>query len=244
MTQDLQNTLKTFGLSPKEAIIYLNLLELGSSTVQKIARKSGLPRATIYDVLDDLAVKGIVSSFEQKGTRHYTAENPEKLLRLANDRTRLIEMALPQLRVLYRSLQDRPLVRFFPGKEGMKVVLEEILEDRRELLTFSSAEDLFVVLEDYYPQFVERRVELKIPARVITRDSAKARERRKLGPQELRQVKLISSRYEFHGMKMIFGKKIALFTFYKDLITVVIESEELAKIEKAQFELLWQSLPT
>ncbi|MFH1112037.1 MAG: helix-turn-helix domain-containing protein [Patescibacteria group bacterium] len=243
MPQDLQNTLKIFGLSPKEAQVYLGLLELGSSAVQKIARKSVLPRATVYDILDELANKGLVSTFEQKGVKHYTAENPEKLFKLAQDRARLLEAILPQLKALYQSPADRPMVRFFQGKEGMKVILEEVLESKSEFLTFSSAEDLFMVLDDYFPEFVKRRVALKIPARVITRDSAKARERKRLGPKEMREVRLIPAIYDFHGMKMIFGKKIALFAFYKDLIAVIIESEELAKLEKAQFELLWKNLP-
>ncbi|MFA4937186.1 MAG: helix-turn-helix domain-containing protein [Patescibacteria group bacterium] len=242
MIQDLQNILKTFGLSPKEAQVYLGLLELGSSAVQKIARKSELPRASVYDILDELAKKGLVSTFAQKGVKHYTAENPEKLFKLAQDRARLLESALPQLQALYQSPQDRPMVRLFYGKEGMKVILEEVLESKSEFLTFSSAEDLFIVLDDYFPEFVKRRVALKIPARVITRDSAKARERKQLGSKELRQVRLISAAYDFHGMKMIFGNKVALFTFYKDLIAVLIESEELAKIERAQFELVWKTL--
>jgi len=127
---ELPKTLETFGLSPKEAVIYLSLLELGSSAVQKIARKSGLPRATVYDILDDLSVKGIVSTFEQRGIKHYTAESPEKLMQLAQERAQLMEAALPQLRAIYRSPLDRPGVRFFQGQEGMKVILEEVLQDR------------------------------------------------------------------------------------------------------------------
>ncbi len=243
MINDILKTLKTFGLSEKQAKIYLALLELGASTAQKISHKSELPRATVYDILSELAEMGAVALFEQKGVKNYSAENPEKLLKLAQDKTRLLEGVLPQLQALYKSDSDRPMVRFFQGREGMKAVLEEVLQDRQEMMSFSSADDLFSILDDYFPQFVVRRVALKIPARVILRDTPRGRERKKLGDKELRQVRLVPATYDWHAMKSIFGKKVAYFAFDRDLLAVVIESEVLSKLEKAQFDLLWKLLP-
>lgn len=42
----LENKLKELGLADKEARVYLASLELGSDTVQNIAKKSGVNRAT------------------------------------------------------------------------------------------------------------------------------------------------------------------------------------------------------
>lgn len=243
MATKLEKTLESFGLNLKESAVYLASLELGSAVVQKIARQNGLPRPTVYGILEDLAAKGLVSSFEKRGVKHYTAEDPEKLIELAKEKVRALEQALPQLRALYKTVETRPLVRFFQGKDGMKAVLEEVLKDRQNFMAISSADDLFTVLEDYFPKFVERRVKLKIANRVILRDSPKARERKALGQKELRQVRLIAPSYEFHGMKMIFGRKVAFFTFNQALVTVVVESAEVARLEQAEFELLWQSLP-
>ena len=76
--------------------------------------------------------------------------------------------------------------------------------------------------------------------RVILRDTSKARERQKLGPQELRKVKLIPKEFNYHGAVMIFGNKIAFLSFTKDYIAVVIESKELADIQRAMFEYTWE----
>ena len=75
---------------------------------------------------------------------------------------------------------------------------------------------------------------------MIARDSARARERQRLGGQELRRMKLIKDDYPFHGLKYIWKNKIAMFSFVGDLVAVVIESKELADMEKAMFEHLWE----
>ena len=43
-------------------------------------------------------------------------------------------------------------------------------------------------------------------------------------------VKIISKEYDYHGLIYVWGNKIAMFSFAKDLTAVVLESEELAKI--------------
>jgi len=40
----------------------------------------------------------------------------------------------------------------------------------------------------------------------------------------------------------VFGNKIAYFSFIKDFIAVVIESKELADIQRAALEYIWQNM--
>jgi len=238
---DLEKTLKNYGLSEKQAKIYLACLELGSASVQKISQKAGLARSTTYEVLETLKAQGLISTFQKKRVQYFSAEEPQKVINLAKEKANLMEQALPQLRAMYGQAKTQPTVRFYQGKQGMKLIVEEMLKEAKEVLAFSSADDLFATL-DYFPGFVEKRVKQKIPARVILRDSAKARERQRLGSQELRQVKIIPADYEYHGLVFIWDKKIAMFSFKDDLTALIIESEELAKIQKAMFGIIWRGL--
>ena len=76
------NDLMDIGLSEKEAAVYLALLELGSDTVQHIAKKSAVNRATTYVILDSLKKKGVVSTVEKGTKTHFQAESPESLRKL------------------------------------------------------------------------------------------------------------------------------------------------------------------
>jgi HTH-type transcriptional regulator, sugar sensing transcriptional regulator len=238
---ELNEALTQFGLTEKEARIYLALLELGSASVQKIAQKAQIARATAYDILESLKNQQLASIFEKGATKYYSPTDPTRIRVLARQKNEIIEDVFPQLKALYGLQSEKPKVRFYEGKEGMKIILEENLKDAQENFTFGSAEDLFATL-DFFPEFVKKRVKLKIPVKVILRESTKARERQKLGPKELREVRIIPAKYEFHAMTMIFGNKIAMFSFKKTFIALLIESEELAAMQKMMFKLIWDGL--
>lgn len=236
----LENALKQFGLSEKQAKIYLATLELGSAPVNLIAKKSEIPRPTCYDLLESLCKQGIASNFIKKKTRYYSVDDPRQIVHLAQQKAKILEETLPQLEAIYGLAKERPKVRFYQGKEGMKQILEEVLKDKQECLCFSSADDLFETLGDDFLKFVQQRIKLKIPTRVILKDSPVARERQRLGLKELRKVKIIPNEFNYHGMIFIFGNKIAFFSFVKDYMAVIIESKELSAIQQAMFECIWK----
>lgn len=234
--------LQNYGLNEKQVSIYLACLELGSASVQKIAQKANLARSTVYEVLDILKQKGFVSTFMKKKVRYYSAEEPGQVIRLAQQKVDSLKNVLPQLEAMVGYSRKRPTVRFYQGKEQMKVILEEVLDEADIILSFGSAEDLFRELGDYFYEFVKRRIKKKIPVRVVLRDSKKARERKELGPKELRTVKIVLPTQKFQGQTILWKDKIAMFSFTNDFVAIVIESRELSDMQKAMFEYLWEQV--
>ena len=236
----LEQTLKDYGLKDKQIKVYLACLQLGTGPVVKIAQKAGMPRSTVYEILDALRGLGLVSTFLKKKVRYFSAEEPEHLIRYAETKVSLLKDVLPELNALAGKSRQRPSVRLYQGKGQMKLVLEEMLNEADILLSFAAPEDLFRELGDYYLEYVKRRIKRKLPVRLIATDSPKARERQRLGMTELRIVKIVPNVYEYHCNKWIWKNKIAMFSFLGDLVAVVIESKELADMEKAMFEHLWE----
>jgi len=237
----LERTLIDYGLRPRQAKVYLATLEVGSGPILKIARQAGLARSTTEVVLISLLEKGLVSSFKKKRVRYFSADDPHTIVSSLKEKTTIMERALPKFMAVYGSKKSRPTVRFYEGKKGMKIILDEILNEAERLISFGSPADLFATLEDF-PEFVKKRVELKIPVKVIMRDSPKARERKALAPQQLREVRLMSEDYEYHGLFYIWNDKIAMFSFGEDLSAIVIESKELTEMQKAAFNFMWDNL--
>ena len=52
----LEQTLKDYGLKEKQIKVYLACLQLGTGSVVKIAQKAGMPRSTVYEILESLAL--------------------------------------------------------------------------------------------------------------------------------------------------------------------------------------------
>ncbi len=235
---NLSKILQSYGLSEKQAKVYLACLELGSASVVKISAKAGLPRSTVYEILEHLSHEGFVSTFNKKKIKYFSAEDPAQIVRLAESKVNILRDVLPQLNAIAGQFRKRPTVRFYQGKDEMKLILEEILDEADILLAFGSADDLFRELESFH-KFVEKRIKNKIPLRVILEESELAKKRQALGQKHLRQVKIVPSVYSFHGVKYIWKNKVAMFSFTGDLVCVVIESKELIDMEKAMFNHLW-----
>lgn len=235
----LTTLLRAFGLSDKESALYLATLELGSGSVQKIARKAGLVRSTAYEVLEQLRNKGLVTTLLKKRVRYYSAEDPHHLIGWTESKMQLLKDALPELLALSGHARMRPGVRFYEGKDGIRTILKEILNEADSILAFGSAEDLFRELEDFQRFFVTERIRRKIPIRIIHRDSPKARERQRLGSAQLREIRIIPASYRYYGLIYIWKNKIALFSFKNDFEAVVVESAELSDMQKAFFGCLW-----
>jgi len=239
---NLEKTLENYGLNEKEAKVYLACLELGSASVQKISRKAVVPRTTVYEILEGLQRKGFVSNFLKKKIKYFSVETPQKIIGLTREKLELLEEALPQMNALYGEAKARPTVRFYQGRDQMKIILKEVLSEAHELLGFASTDDLFTFFGSWWDKFIEQRLKRKIPARIIVRESEKARERQRLGPEHLRVMKIIPAEYEYHGVVLIWGEKIAMFSFKKDLVALVIESKELALMQKAMYQVIWDML--
>lgn len=237
----LEKQLINYGLNDKEVKVYLACLECGGGSAPRLSRKTTLPKSTVYGVLEKLKDRGLVSSFKKRNILYFSVDDPQKALRAVKEKLTSFEAALPGLYALYGQAKDKPGVRFYQGTRDMKNILLEILDEADELLAFSSAGDIFSTLNESLPQFVSERAKRKIPSRVLLWDSPVARQRRALGPQELRQVRIIPEKYRHNGAIMLWKNKIAMFSLKKELVALVIESQELAAAARAMFEFIWDT---
>ena len=71
--------LEKFGISKNEAKIYLLLLKRGSSKVNEIYEETKIQRTFIYEILNTLLEKGLVSYVIKSGVKFFEASSPEKI---------------------------------------------------------------------------------------------------------------------------------------------------------------------
>jgi HTH-type transcriptional regulator, sugar sensing transcriptional regulator len=239
---NLDKYLLKIGLNEKQAKVYLASLELGPAPVNKISKKSGLIRTTVYEVLEALKQKGFVSHYLNKKVSYYLAQEPESIIETIKERAKTIEGILPQLRALNGYSRTLPSVRLYQGHDGIRLIMEEILSEAKELLCFGSVEDLFKEMPTYHQEFIEKRIKKKIPLRMILKETQKSQDRKKLAHKYLMQVKILPKNIDFFGMTFIWKNKIAMFSWRSDLVGVVTTNEVLSNTQKAMFESIWNFL--
>lgn len=228
------------GLREEEMAAYTALLRLKRATALQLAKISGMKRATLYRLIEDLIDKGLISELYEKKKRYFIAEKPEQLLKFVKDQERRVKELLPTLESLESLGAERPKVKLFEGREGIKNLYDAILEEREEIVGFTYPDMLFVVT-DYHPTFLRKRIKLNIPVRLIMTDSKLSRERQKKGAKELRTVR-IDKNLMLNSTFFVSGNTVAMFSMKSWFTGVLIENRELAQGMRAIFESHWTLL--
>jgi predicted DNA-binding transcriptional regulator len=126
--------LTSFGLTENEIVIYTEALKLEESSPFGLAKATGIPRTTVYDVLTGLSLKGLVELRQSDGiSKQQTrikAKNPSVLRKILREKRKeltgveidILEI-LPQLKGDYHGVESHADFQFFPGIEGAKRVL-------------------------------------------------------------------------------------------------------------------------
>lgn len=129
ITKRTQEVLEQFGLSANEARVYQSALELGQTSPFGIAKATGIARTTVYAVLTDLALKGLVELESATGLMKQQtkvrAKNPSTLrdilwakrADLVKQEVDIVEI-LPFLKQEYLKETSNSDFQFFPGSAG------------------------------------------------------------------------------------------------------------------------------
>src|SRR3989344_2207802 len=97
--------LQEFGLSNTEAKIYLALLELGKSKAGAITKKSTVNRTNVYDALERLIKKGLVSYVSENNKKVFGAVGPQRLQEILKDKQERLGKAIEKLKARYNKSQ-------------------------------------------------------------------------------------------------------------------------------------------
>ena len=128
----IEQALKQIGLTEGEIKVYLALLELGSCSTGKITKKSEISGSKVYEVLERLEKKGLVSSVKTNNVKYFEATDPQRIVDYLDEKKKdienekeEIEKIIPQL-ILKQSNSIKSEVNVFTGFKGAKNVFEKV----------------------------------------------------------------------------------------------------------------------
>lgn len=241
--------LKKLGLSEKENAVYSALLALGSGTVRQISEQSKINRGTAYDILRSLMSDGLVSYISKDKKHFFVAEDPQQLTSLVqkqrmhlDDVSRELDEVIPELRSLFKRGGQKPVVRYFEGKRGIRTLLVDVLDtmehsDEKMYYVYSSS----ALREQYraaYPTFTEDRITRGIFVRAIAMgpggETSGLDERKWIvnSEKDAPTYTLIYSGHVAHIAQDVSG----------ELVGVIIENDAMYCAQKMIFDSLWKYL--
>ena len=140
MDERITEILKSVGLTDGESKIYFALISLGTSTVGPIVESSEVSASKVYQILNKLMAKGLISMTVQQKKRIYTALSPDKLIGFLDEEKKRIENNKEKVQGILPALnnlrgehkESLPVVEITEGRMGFRQFHDEIIESAKE----------------------------------------------------------------------------------------------------------------
>ena len=236
-----KDILINLGFKKHQASIYLACLKLGLATPSEIAKKAGVVRPYFYDLIEDLLKDGLIIQTIKGKRKYFYAESPEKIFQNQQNKLKMIEEFLPQLKSVYNISSTKPRVSFYEGGGGISKVYDDALNNKGEITAFTTEKFLLADGKELSSDYIQKRVRAKIPLRVIGPASKELIELKNKDEKELRQTKILPQEIFTSDIEIgIYGNKVDFINFNKEF-GLIIESKEIADTMKRIFEIVWSS---
>ena len=234
------------GLSTREVKVYTTLRTQGELMASEIAKKTGLIRTNVYDILNSLIKKGIVAYVIRNGKKYFRAAEPEKLIDYLETQQKDLEEVKEELAEILPKLQpvnhdsQRPAIEIYEGKEGLKTILEmsirESLKTKKEILGISVQQQKCRELAGpYHERWYRERAKHKIKSKYLMS------QKEEIIPVEHTQFKILPKEAKNPNEIFIFGNVTTHFFFVGNLFTaIVIKNKEITQKYRDYFEFLWK----
>jgi len=237
----LAGNLYKLGFSPSETKIYLHLVHSGCSYPNEISAKTKINRTNVYEALERLIAKGVVSFVVRNNIKWFEAEKPDTLLRIIEGRE--TELATTKVEIMNEvkkiSKLEKPSLEanIFVGKKGLRLIFEEILNERKDVSILASRMQLSKILGPYFELWHKRRSELGIKQRSIFENKYKS----KLKKRDLLTYKFIRGKFMNPTTTIIYGNVCILIQWSKEPVMIKIRNKEIVRSHLNYFNMIWNN---
>jgi sugar-specific transcriptional regulator TrmB len=243
----IEQVLQEIGLTQNEIKVYLTLLELGESKTGEILKKSRLNSGRIYEILNSLQEKGLVSFILKSGVKYFSPADPKRVNDYLNLKKKAIEKQeqdynkiLPELLKKVSESKTESKIEVFSGYKGMKTAW-------KKELNFSKKETIYILgvmtSKDYSKKVWNYFT--RVHRKERGKKGYKIKKLLSLGAKKEREEhdKKAEIKYLPYGSLVAIGiiADLTIIGIFTDpIINITIENKEVAESFKEQFNILWK----
>lgn len=246
----LYRELVNFGLSEKEARVYLAALELGPTSVQNLAKKANVNRATAYTNIEVLLDMKLLNLIEEGKKTYYTAVEPEQVAKILHQKSEeelvtyeaIHDEALPLLKAIQKNVGKIPHIRYFEGKEGIRSLVREVYKSGADdFLRIMYPRDLIARFfnEDELNELTQMREQRNIKFKAIYTGTAEDSI-----PKDTEKVKQFISTYVLNLKCDIafIGNQVRIISLEEPVVGIAIQDQAIADSFKNIFDYIYEAI--
>lgn len=240
---DLAQQLNRIGFSDHEAKVYLALLGEGLSTAGVIIKKTSLHRNIVYETLDKLSAKRLVSESDQRGVKHFRVVDLDRIIKEKENQLDLAKNLVLNLSEIKKS--ENVEIQTYEGYEGFQTALlgavNYIQEGHSNLVMGAGGENFYKAMGKELKRYERIRVQRKISSKIIGNEIQRQEFLQGETPtRQMLEIRYLPENFSTPMGTVIFDDKVLLQIYSNPPAVVEIRSREVSKSYKNYFGILWK----
>jgi HTH-type transcriptional regulator, sugar sensing transcriptional regulator len=233
--------LKSLNLTNGEIKVYSAILKSDIATINKINEKTGLERRGIYDIINKLIQKGLITYKIEDKKKTYQIAPINKLKEQIENKKKellLLEDKIPEIELLRDAHKAKVNVEIYRGKEGIKTIFEDML-NYKKIYFIGGGFYIMDLFPTFWPNYNRRRIKQK----VIWYNLVKYEYKNKAIKTKYMNLKFLPK--EFSGepsVILIYGDKVINVLWDEDLFSFSIESKQISQSYIKYHNFLWTKI--
>ena len=228
------------GFNKKEYIVYMYLVEYGTSPASEISKFIKMPKSTVNFLADGLWRKGILKKSFRWNTGYFEA-NIEELKKLINneikEKENILNKIMPILLEKNKNAFSRPKIEFIDWLENCKKAYLKLLDIKWKFYEFWDHCDLLNAFwEAFMNDFIKTRVLKWIFCDSVWNNSKVENELHLRDEKELRSLKIFSDTFwKMSSSIALYDNKVLILNLNWAFNWVLIENKEFFETMKTIF---------
>jgi len=231
--------LEEAGLTNAEAKIYLMLLKSGNSLAGRISRDTGIHRRSVYDAIERLIEKGLVSYIKTNNRKYFQAEDPKRFLDILKEKEDNIKGVLPELEGLRSFGKEAKETTFYRGKLALRSIFDDQIREGKEILVLGGSENVNEIMGYYFIHYDKERKKKNIKVKIIFKEGVKGNGYVNKIP--LADIRFIPDKNSSPLAINIYGDKTAIILWTHEPIGILIKEKAIAEGYRKYFDIMWNS---
>ena len=236
--------LEKLGLNRNEARVYLALLGRGEATAQELIKALGVHRNIVYDNIEKLAEKGLVSFMTDGPKRKFVAEKPAAVMEYLKNKRKMIDIEindarklLPEITKILGTTSSKQEVTLFKGIAGLKKILLEIVQSKQSWCIGITNESVKILGETFWKNYNLKKKQYKTEEWLLWNHDYKdtvilknKKVHNRILQKEIEQV----------TETIMWNNKVGVFVYSQEPLVIVMENREIFRMYRSHFEFLWK----
>lgn len=248
---NIMQKLVEFGLSEKEATIYITLLQIGEGSIVDIAAHSLIKRPTIYSGIESLEKKELVYGVTKGKRVRYKAKSPGELTHILKRREVQLQTLIPQLEEMAQIAPRRSEhgIRYVEGKAAVIALYRELFSQQAQkepLYIFSALQNVRSNFPELLSLFDQTHLRWKWHIREIIPNESDAldqmRQSQKSSAHHPRlEIRVLPTGYDLIDSEcLLFNDRMILLSLQSPVYTIALSDVAFTASFRALFDAAWR----